>query len=575
MIKQLFLLIVLLSSHSTLMATDLPDVNSVYEQLDKIVENLDEYLNQRLSRIDKTKESFVGTKELTKRYELGKELFAEYSQVMNDSALKYSKICIEIAKKLNRKDMEAECYIRMAHQYAKSGDYSDASRYFEKVHSEDMTAQSRLEYYSGLSHLYREMATYSNETQHKQEYHTLSNAYCDSLLNNADTASILWISRKVGRLLKQDEIQKAKYYSDVWLSKVKPDTPAYAYMAYFRSAVYGRMGDHEMEEYWLALSAIYDLKCAVMNQASLWNLAEKLSHKGELERAYNYVESAWRCASIFNVHLRSWQISPVLTIINNKYKSHLRNVNRISWILTGAVSLLALVMLGLYIYVKRKRKQLAIARNELKASNDELESLNEQLSANNEKLSESNNLLSETNLLLQNTNEQLHNSIIHLNDSNRIKDEYIGKFFSTCSEYIDKLDQYRIKIQRKLKVKQYNDLLHLVSSEQLKEDELKKLLENFDTIFLQLFPTFVHDFNSLLRPEERIYPSVKNSLNTELRIFALIRLGIDKSSKIAEFLHISPNSIYVYRTNTKNKATGNRDNFEHFVKEIGIINQPF
>ena len=207
----------------------------------------------------------------------------------------------------------------------------------------------------------------------------------------------------------------------------------------------------------------------------------------------------------------------------------------------------------------------------MKASNDELESLNGQLAEKNEKLSESNSLLSEANQLLHDTNEQLRNSIVHLNDSNRIKDEYIGKFLSTCSEYIDKMDKYRIKVQRKLKAKQYNDLLRVVGSERLKEDELKELFENFDTIFLRLFPTFVNDFNSLLRPEERIYPSAKGGLNTELRIFALIRLGIDKSSKIAEFLHYSPNSIYVYRANTKNKAAGNRDDFERLVKEIGIL----
>ena len=167
-------------------------------------------------------------------------------------------------------------------------------------------------------------------------------------------------------------------------------------------------------------------------------------------------------------------------------------------------------------------------------------------------------------------NEQLRQANIHLNDSNRVKDEYIGKFLSVCSDYIDKLDNYRIKVNRKLKAGQQADVLRMTSSEQLKEEELKEFFDRFDDIFLRLFPTFIEDFNALLRPGEGIIPTEKNHLSTDLRIFALIRLGIEESSKIAEFLRYSPNSIYAYRARIKNKAAGNREEFEKLVKEIGI-----
>ena len=157
-----------------------------------------------------------------------------------------------------------------------------------------------------------------------------------------------------------------------------------------------------------------------------------------------------------------------------------------------------------------------------------------------------------------------------MNDSNRVKDEYIGKFLSICSDYIDKLDNYRIKVNRKLKAGQQSDLLRMTGSDQLKEDELKELFDNFDDVFLRLFPSFVEDFNALLKPGEEIVPTEKNRLNTDLRIFALIRLGIEESSKIAEFLRYSPNSIYAYRARINNKAAGNRDEFERLVKEIGM-----
>ena len=253
----------------------------------------------------------------------------------------------------------------------------------------------------------------------------------------------------------------------------------------------------------------------------------------------------------------------MVTHINDAYKQQLRTANnRLRWTI-GIISLLLVGLLLSLLYVIKKRRQLAMARNELN-------SLNDQLAVKNEQLLENNTLLQDANRRLSDTNEQLRSAIIHLNDSTRVKDEYIGKFLTICSDYIDKLDNYRIKVNRKLKANQYNDLLRMTSSEQLKEDELKELLENFDAVFLRLFPSFIDDFNALLRKDEKIIPADRNALNTDLRIFALIRLGIDESSKIAEFLHYSPNSIYAYRARIKNKAAGNRDDFERLVKEIGM-----
>jgi len=256
-------------------------------------------------------------------------------------------------------------------------------------------------------------------------------------------------------------------------------------------------------------------------------------------------------------------VAPVLTRINDEYKQRLQTANhRLVWTIT-LISLLAAGLLLLLSYIQKKRRQLALARNELKAANDELGLLNTQLAGKNSEMQDANEKLSQTN-------EQLQLAVIRMNDSNRVKDEYLGKFLSICSEYIDKLDNYRIKVNRKLKANQYSDLLRMTGSEQLKEDEVKELFANFDAVFLHLFPTFVDDFNVLLRPEERIVPPSKAELNTDLRIFALIRLGIDESSKIAEFLRYSPNSIYAYRARIKNKAAGNRNDFERQVKEIGI-----
>lgn len=547
---RLIILCVMLLFCGTALADEKPNLVSMYHQLDQAIEQLDTRLAERQEQINVLKAQYAKAHEPMRRYLLAEDLFMAYRKLMNDSALVYGNLCIRLSDLMGRADLKAESYIRLAQQYVESGAYGEAEKYFQLVDAGQLGSDDvKAAYFDGLNHLYGELAFYSSDADFKQQSYKRSDAYRDSIIAMADTTSILWLSKKVSLLFTRNQFEEAMRYSDIWKTKVEPVTPDYAYMAYIRSEINRRLGNSDMERYWLAASANSDLRCGIMDQASLWMLAGKLSSEGDLERAYRYVECSWRCASMFNAHLRSWQISPVLTVINDNYKSKLRNSNHLLRILVGAVSFLALVLLGSYIYVRRKRRQLAAARNELKEANQELVSLNEQLSDKNEKLLTTNILLS---------------------DANRVKDEYIGKFLSICSEYIDKIDNYRIKVHRKLKANQYADLLRMTGSEQLKEDELKELFDNFDAVFLRLFPTFVDDFNSLLRPEERIIPSGKSRLNTDLRIFALIRLGIDESSKIAEFLHYSPNSIYAYRARIKNKAAGNRDDFEQRVKEIGI-----
>lgn len=544
------ILLIMLGLARIVSADEKPNLDSLYHQLDDAVEQLDHRLAERQEQINALKVQYAKANEPMKHYLLAEDLFDAYCKLINDSALAYGKLCIKLADEMGRDDLKTKSYIRLAQQYVESGGYQEAQKYFRLVDTAQLnTVDMKAAYFEGLNHLYGELAFYSSDSDFKQQSYKLSDAYRDSIIALVDTTSILWLSKKVSLLFTRDQFEEAKHYSDIWMTKVEPETPDYAYMAYIRSEIYSRLNQHDMESYWLASSANSDLRCVIMDQASLWMLAGRLSSEGDLERAYRYVECSWRCATMFNAHLRSWQISPVLTVINDNYKNQLRSTNHMLRILVGAVSILALVLLGLYLYVRRKRRQLAAARNELKEANQELVSLNEQLSDKNDKLLTTNALLS---------------------DANRVKDEYIGKFLSICSEYIDKLDNYRIKVNRKLKANQYADLLRMTGSEQLKEDELKELFDNFDAVFLRLFPTFVDEFNSLLRPEEHIVPSGKSRLNTDLRIFALIRLGIDESSKIAEFLHYSPNSIYAYRARIKNKAAGNRDDFEQRVKEIGI-----
>lgn len=539
-------------------------MDSLYRVLDVAIDSSSIYKKHKLDAINILEKQYAAVRNDQDKYQFALSLYHEYVAFVNDSALNYIQVCMECAERMGRKDLQTQSELALAYQLADTGFYPEAEIHFKAISKDQLTNDMVITYLKGMNHLYGEMGYYSHDKKLRDQFFSKSVAFRDSLLQILPEDSYGYNALKSVELNNQGKTDDALKWSDKWMKLAKPGSRDYATMSFYRSEIYRNMGDAEMERYWLIMSALTDIRQAIMDQAALWSLANSLmNEEGNLDRAYKYMDFSWECISYFSTHMRSWLVTPILTRINNKYKQNLHQANtNLIWTIV-AISFLIIGLLVLLFYVSKKRRQLAVIRNELKNANDELGQLNHQLSAKNHDLSEANQRLSDIN-------EQLRQAIIHLNDSNRVKDEYIGKFLSVCSDYIDKLDNYRIKVNRKLKAGQQADVLRMTSSEQLREDELAELFNHFDDIFLRLFPTFIDDFNALLRPGEEIVPTEKNHLNTDLRIFALIRLGIEESSKIAEFLRYSPNSIYAYRARIKNKAVGNRDEFEKLVKEIGI-----
>jgi len=540
------------------------NMDSLYRVLDVAIDSSSIYKKHKLDAINILEKQYAAVRNDQDKYQFALSLYHEYVAFVNDSALNYIQVCMECAERMGRKDLQTQSELALAYQLADTGFYPEAEIHFKAISKDQLTNDMVITYLKGMNHLYGEMGYYSHDKKLRDQFFSKSAAFRDSLLQILPEDSYGYNALKSVELNNQGKTDEALKCSDKWMKLAKPGSRDYATMSFYRSEIYRNMGDAEMERYWLIMSALTDIRQAIMDQAALWSLANSLmNEEGNLDRAYKYMDFSWECISYFSTHMRSWLVTPILTRINDKYKQNLHQANtNLIWTIV-AISFLIIGLLVLLFYVSKKRRQLAVIRNELKNANDELGQLNHQLSAKNHDLSEANQRLSDIN-------EQLRQAIIHLNDSNRVKDEYIGKFLSVCSDYIDKLDNYRIKVNRKLKAGQQADVLRMTSSEQLREDELAELFDHFDDIFLRLFPTFIDDFNALLRPGEEIVPTEKNHLNTDLRIFALIRLGIEESSKIAEFLRYSPNSIYAYRARIKNKAVGNRDEFEKLVKEIGI-----
>lgn len=360
-------------------------------------------------------------------------------------------------------------------------------------------------------------------------------------------------------------MKEALKINDKRLALAVPGSHEYAIVTFYRAIIYKVNNRTENACHYLLLSAISDVKLAVMDQGSLWELANLLgvaakANEQQLARSYDYIKFAWQSATIFNTPIRSRQIMPVLTTIEESYQKQLATINRNLKIAICWTVLLVLLVLGLLFYVNKQRQRIAAAHHKQKLTNRELQNANERLEKAVQQLNAANEQLNAANESLNQVNEDL-------NESNKMKEVYIGRFLRLCAVYVGKIETMRKRVIKLVKARELTKLLTMMQTD---HEYVGELYDHFDSAFLKLFPNFVEEFNALLKPEERIVLEDDRKLSTTIRIFALIRLGIEDSSKIAEFLHYSVNTIYNYRAKVKNGVLCDREEFENKVKMIGM-----
>ena len=469
-------------------------------------------------------------------------------------ALKYINQCMELAIRMGDKKKEENAKALLAFQESTTGDYAESYDLLKSVNIADLDAEGKRNYLWACQHLYGEMAYYSNVPSLKKYYTGKLNAYQAAIDSTFSHDDDLYLQMQEVRARDAGNMKEALRLSDKRLAMTKPGTHQYAIVQFYRGMTYNQFGDEEQFLRCLLRSTICDVQLAVMDQGSLWEVANLLNaDPDQQKRSHEYIKFAWQSATIFNTPIRSRQIMPVLTQIEEGYQKELSSSNQhLRLMVAFSVLLLFVVMLLLY-YVNKQRKRIAAAHHKQKETNHALQLANERLNEMNHSLNEMN----------QSLNEMNHS----LNESNKMKEVYIGRFLRLCAIYVDKIETMRKRVVKLVKAREFNRLLEQM---QAGEAYMGELYEYFDSAFLKLFPDFVEEFNALLKPEERIVLEDDSRLSTTLRIFALIRLGIEDSSKIAEFLHYSVNTIYNYRAKIKNSAICDREEFEQRVKLIGM-----
>ena len=545
--KKLLILLSLHFSLFTLSAFGRSDLTAYCQQIDEAIAHSQDYVAAHEQKIGKTRHALAMETTPQGKYRQNFRLYELYKPFVSDSAMYFLRQCISLADGMGDLSSAVRCRSLLAIRCSNIGMYDEALNILDSIKVQNIDTLSLGTYYEAYNNGYSELAYYTHLDNMQQFYHAKSEYYEQLMLAILPPTSESCFLRREQRAQAEGKLDEAMRINDEWMKTVEPGSHPYALVALYRYIEYKLRGDSTQMIHWLVESVLADIRNAAMDQGSMWELANELMLQGNIDKASSYISFTSDCANRYGSRQRNWQIAPLLTTIAKNYKAQSERNTAQLWVALVVISLLLLCILGVLLFLHRRNKQLATARNALKESNSQLSAVNSQLSAVNSQLSTVNSQLSE---------------------SNRVKEEYIGRFMSLCSQYIDKLDNYRKMVNKKMKNKELEELFLLSKSTELKEKELEELFLNFDSVFLHLFPNFVNDFNALLQPEVRVQPKEDNRLTTEIRIFALIRLGIEDSSKIAEFLHYSVNTIYNYRARIKNGAIGNREQFERQIKTL-------
>ncbi len=522
--------------------------DSLLLKLDRVIKERPIYMEQKELKLVELKRQLYRQIPAEERFAILGTLLDEYRSFNTDSALHVAEERERIAIRLGNPEYIDNARMNKADVLGMTGMYKEGMDLMQNIHANRLSEAIRPYYYHIYRTVYGLMADYAVTEYEKKLYAELTDRYRDSLLLvNKDNLLIHTLIQS-DQYNVRNECDKAIRLLTDYLAQQKDYEHDVAICAYTLSESYRLKGDKEKEKEYLIVSAIADMKTAVREYVSLRKLAVLLYQEGDIERAYSYVKICMEDAAACNARLRKLEILEIFPIINDAYQQKTeKQQEQMKWALVS-ISLLSLFLLLAIFYVYKQMKKVAAARREVIDANKRLKELNNELHLSNAQLKEANHSIAENSYL---------------------KEEYIGRYMDQCSVYLEKMDNYRRSLGKIAATGNVEELYKNIKSSKFIEGELKEFYTNFDNTFLQLFPTFVEDFNALLADNEQI--SLKNGerMNTELRIFALIRLGITDSVKIAQFLRYSVTTIYNYRTKVRNKAAGDRDLLEQEVMKIG------
>lgn len=539
------------------------DTTSYIQTLDSLLSRSDDFTRQRLANIEELKVKFNEAGNAEDRYVYSNMLVENYFTLSADSALRYTEESLRIAENEGDKSKMTRALINKGTLLAASGLLLQALATVDSIHPAELAENEIVDYYALRIYVYGHLRSYVQGEDN--EYYRLERLYKDSLMSVISPGHPEYLLYKGWAILGTEE--NPEKVIKALREKINSDSLSEyqkARGAFVLARLYENQGDRENFEKYMTLSAIIDIKTANSATSSLRDLATIVfkDGSGDVDRANSYIRYSLNKALDYPNRAKAFGISKALDSINTEYQARLVRQQHRTILFLVLVCVLAGVLIVAIVAIIRQNKKLGRQREEVDRMNRQLNQKVVELSDAEGKLNEMNNLLKHLNEDLKEKNEALY-------EANFVKEEYIGYVFNLCSSYIAKIEDLKRNIYLKTLKKQYKEIEAETNNIDIK-DELKDFYHSFDSIFLTIYPDFVKDFNSLLLPEKQVVVKEGELLNMELRIYALMRLGITDSAKIAEFLHCAPQTIYNYRLRTRSRSIySSREEFMERFKTLG------
>lgn len=525
--RNVLVLFILFLTHLSCLAD-----NRVLNRLDEVLNSSGKYDEVKNKEIKKLHNQAVAAKTLQARYTACLNLYEAYCSYKYDSAFVYVNKAQKLAERMKNPDYLVETACAKVFSLLSAGLYKEAFDEVNAVNISKATPPYKYKYYFVKWRLLADIADYCNAEPYMSHYIKQSRILVDTLQQYMRPHSTEYNYILGMQLMKEKKTAESEQCFRQVLKDNHISMHDRAISISCMGWLYHLRGNKEKALEYLAEAAICDIKSSTKETTALRQVGALLYAQGDVNRALIYVQKALDDANFYNARQRKIEIGTILPIIQQaRYKDMRTQRNIMILCIIMACLLLGVLTFSTFL-IKKQVKQLKLAKRTIEERNIKLE--------------QANSLLSE---------------------ANKIKTEYIGKSFYMSAGYFEKIEKLYKSIEHKLAARQYDDINRILSEKKLME-ERKDLYADFDETFLRLFPHFVEKYNQLFDEADQKNISDPTTLTNEMRIFALIRLGVNDSERIAHFLNYSVNTINTYKTRVKNKSKVNNEEFEQRIMEI-------
>lgn len=528
------------------------DNDELYERLDSVIAHRTDYYVLKDKKIEQIKLGSAYVTDKKDKLQMYERLVNEYSPYIYDSAMVYTQKGIYLARQVNDSNCYKKFQIIKARLLVSRSFYIEAKEILDNIEVPPTDRRLNYLYNCAQCALYFNLKLSTHDTEYGPRYDRLFHKYMDNaLLYSPQKDAQYYYMKGVQLAFSNGGVKDIEACLSKAMSQLKPDSRLYGKSAFILAKVYGRHHQPELQERYLLLAAISDVMSATNENMALQEVALRL-YKHDVRKAQWYINVSLNDANVFSSRPRRIDLYSNLHTILSAYNHALENAGKWHIVLMLSIIVLLVVIVVETMRIKRKNNLMQQNEKNLTAQTEQTE----QLSAINSKQKEANEELEKLNDELEQTNT---------------KREYMAKaYISLCYLYIEKLENQRKMVIRKIKANQQKELLSILSSSKRTAEENQTFFSQFDSIFLSLYPTFVTELNTLLTPEAQVELKENNELTPSLRVAALIRLGITESSMIAGILSYSPQTIYNYRSALKNGAI-DKDSFEENLQRLCVV----